>query len=280
MKDLTPYLAILFFVSLTNALFVYYRCYARSLGYMWMAAFHIWPFLVVVFSLQTLLGVCIYEFFLPRMYTTQFLFQKTASAGFSGFLATAFPTGLIEWAVISYSARKDIKIAEALSHPVNRLILRTWVLNRFKAEIQELKSRDNFKAQFQLGWWDLQLSTDRRDAEREAGRRIRRLYEAFKLEIANTERKPHLLDIAGGYYPGNKFFLLVAFLGRKKLRELLAAPPPPPRPGCDWNGSERRKETGKKADRRDPVRNAAYSRIGDDHLLRERVERGELVELP
>lgn len=276
MRVVIPYVTVFLFVLLTNGLFIYYKCFSTCRGYLWVAAIRLIPFLAIVFGLQTILGVCLYEFVVPRIYVANFIFQQTTIAGLSGFLVTAFPSGVMEWAVSSYLSRKDVKIKQDLEQPVNRLILKVWVVNRLKAKVQELKSLDNFRAQWQQGWWNFNLSTNSREAEKEAGRRIRRLYEVFKIEIANQQRKAYLLDIAGGYFPGNKFFYLVRFLGRKRLHQLLADPPPPPQPGCDWNGSERRKIQGAKADRKDSEQNSNYWRVGDDEGLRQCVARGDL----
>ena len=278
MRQFVPYMTVSVFVVLTNGLFVHYKCFDNSRGYMCWSALRISLFLAIVFSLQSLLGVCIYEFVLPSIYPTQFILQKTFTAGLSGFLASVFPNGVVGWAVTSYLSRKDVRLAKDLSRSADKVLVRIWLLSRFRFEVQYLKSLDNFKAQFQSGWWNFSLSPDQRIAEREAARRIRRLYEVFKIEIANKERDPNLLDIAPRYHPGNKFFLLVAFLGRRRLRELLAAPPLALQPGCDWDGSERRRDVGTKADRNNLQEQAEYSRIGDDMDLRQRVKRGEWVE--
>lgn len=274
---LVPYLTLLIFVFLTQVLILCHHCYRRSRGYLWRTARSIWPYLVTVFIMQSLLAFSIYEFLLLPLLQRDILFHEVVGAGLSGFLAVSVPEGTVGLALKAYLTRTKADLSEDLSRSFNRLLLRTWVAARFKAAVQDLKSRDNFQAQWQLGWWDLRLCNDKQESEQLVGRRLRRLYEAFKLEIANQERSPYLLDIAGGYYPGNKLFLLVAYLGRARLRELLADPPPSPSPGNDWNGSERRLRRGTKADRRQPDHNHMYSRISDDEALRHLVAQGRFM---
>ena len=58
----------------------------------------------------------------------------------------------------------------------------------------------------------------KRAARVKASRRLNILYELNKEDIARRRRQPHLLGADIGYFPGNKFFLLVEFFGRQQRR--------------------------------------------------------------
>jgi|GEM_PF-6914747 len=112
------------------------------------------------------------------------------------------------------------------------------VIQLLNASITRLREHANYDWQNCRGQWQFGVSAD------EVGRRIRILYERNKREIANSLRKPSLLAFDAGIVPAQKFYLLIDFLGLKRLngalREFSADAEIPPTFG--WNGSERRRE--------------------------------------
>jgi hypothetical protein len=136
-----------------------------------------------------------------------------------------------------------------------------------KRTIQKLKEQDDFDCQNSKRWWDFGASPEQMQ------RRLRILYEMFKLEIANDRREPELLRYDVDISPGQKFYLLVAHLGRKRLRRTLEEVSHL----GSWRGEERRRRSGVKADRRSPDPNPHEHRIYDNEELRERIQKGEAV---
>jgi hypothetical protein len=154
-----------------------------------------------------------------------------------------------------------------------QLLLRFNLLTgqTLRKSVQKLKEQDNFDCQHSKGWWNSGLP------EKQINRRLRMLYEELKLEIACHRREPELLRHDVDISPGQKFYLLVAYLGRKRLRKALEQGPASPPPCQDWDGTERRRTVGKKADRKTPDPNAYYSRAYDNEALRAKVALGEAV---
>jgi len=111
------------------------------------------------------------------------------------------------------------------------------VIQVLNASITRLREHANYDWQNGRGEWQFGISAD------EVGRRLRILYERNKLEIANSLRKPALLAFDAGIVPPQKFYLLIDFLGPKRLNEALrefssdlAIPPT-----FGWDGKERRR---------------------------------------
>lgn len=111
------------------------------------------------------------------------------------------------------------------------------VIQLLNASITRLREHANYDWQNCRGQWQFGVSAE------EVGRRIRILYERNKREIANSLRKPNLLAFDAGIVPPQKFYLLIDFLGPKRLngvlREFSADAAVPPTVG--WDGSERRR---------------------------------------
>jgi len=278
LEKLIPYLALLASVIVTQFLLIYYHCYETSRGYICSAARKLWMFLFIAIIFQCAMAYSIYEFFILHFLFSSHFVQKAVSGILVGFVAVALPNGAILSAMTYYLSRKSVDLSKELAQPLSRFVLWVWVLRRIQAEIQYLKSNDNFDMQFQTGSWDFNISDDPKVAEREAGRRLRLLYELYKAEIANKKRAPHLMCIDVNYFPGNKFFLLLSYLGKAKVRELLRVPVPSPPPGRNWNGKERRKVRGSKADRHQPDFTTEYTRVSDDVALLELIQKGKLYD--
>ncbi|MEK6410097.1 MAG: hypothetical protein AABN34_24495 [Acidobacteriota bacterium] len=262
---------------LTHCLAIYAGCNRDSRGYLLAATRRLYPFVLGTTILHTLIGLfvlrLIFRFFGDHLPTL----PDVAMAGFSGFGSATLSNALFSSWVAWFMGRPNANLVEDLQSALPRLAIRAWVLSQYRETIQRLKSIDNFAAQQQADWWDVNIVGNERGRETEAGRRIRRIYEVFKAEIANRERDPDMLDLAEGAFPGNKFFPLVGYLGRKELRNQLASPPPAPAPGYDWNGSERRKHSGRLKNRRQPDPNSDHARMSDDQRLRRRVKLGRLM---
>ncbi|HTG34185.1 MAG TPA: AAA family ATPase [Thermoanaerobaculia bacterium] len=189
-----------------------------------------------------------------------------------------FVAGLIVVALPSFFEHFLDKKATTkfVSNALVQLLLRFNLLigQTLKSAIQKQKEQDNYDYQRSKGWWDLGLP------EREINRRLRMLYELVKLEIASYRHQPELLRHDVNISPGQKFYLLVAYLGRKGLRRALETKPLPPPPGLAWDGSERRRKVGIKSDRRSPDPNHLYSRIYDNEELRNRIAGGKALGNP
>ena len=156
--------------------------------------------------------------------------------------------------------------------------MRTWVVRilvqlkvstgkRFVAEIVQLRRQDNFDCQHSLGSWNTRAD------EKHTGRQLRLLYESMKVEISNARRKPHLMRFDVDISPGQKFYLLVAYLGRNELRELMQHPPE--FSGLTWKGDERRRKVGAITDRAAPDPNMGISRSSDNKHLLAQIAKGE-----
>jgi hypothetical protein len=63
----------------------------------------------------------------------------------------------------------------------------------------------------------------------------------------------------------------------KRLWKTIQEPPLPPPPCLNWDGSERRRRVGSKADRKMPDPNALYFRIYDYEELRKRILKGKEI---
>jgi hypothetical protein len=272
---LAPYLAVAFSVAATQILLIVSECHGTCRGYMGRALYRMWPFLGTALVIQTMLGLCLYELAVNTIFSSGHIVQRVAGAGAFGFAAVAVPNGIIARGVARFLARPSADLVSDLEKPLSRIVLWIWVLRHFKATAQGLKSIENFSYQFQEDDWNFSFSPDKKGAEKIAARRFRILFELQKAEIADKRRQPELLNMDVNFFPGNRFFLLAAHLGRRRLRRLLRAPLQTP-PGQDWDGSERRKQKGRKRDRKQPDPHAAYGRVGDDKVTLEMIKKGRL----
>jgi hypothetical protein len=161
-----------------------------------------------------------------------------------------------------------------VSSALVQLLLRFNLLTgqTIKRAVQKLKEQDNYDCQNSKGRWNFGLPGSL------VNRRLRVLYEVVKLDIACKRRQPELLQHDVNISPGQKFYLLVAHMGKKQLRIAIQEPPLPPPPGLDWDGKERRRQTGSKANRKPPESNPSYSRAYDSAELREKISRGEAID--
>lgn len=123
------------------------------------------------------------------------------------------------------------------------------VIQLLNASITRLREHANYDWQNRRGQWQFDTSAE------QVGRRIRILYERNKLEIANSLRKPELLAFDAGVVPAQKFYLLIDFLGPKRLHDALrefssdlAIPPT-----FGWDGSERRRTRASDHPARRPI---------------------------
>jgi hypothetical protein len=273
---LAPYLAVAFSVAATQVLLIFSECHDTCRGYMGRAIYRMWPFLITALVIQSVLGLCLYELALKTILGSGHALQRVAGAGAIGFAAVVVPNGIIARGVTRFLARPAADLAKDLDRPLSRIVLAIWVLRHFKATAQWLKSLENFSYQFQQNGWDFAFSADKKEAERIAARRLRILFELQKAEIADKRRQPEFLNLDVNFFPGNRFFLLVAHLGRRRLRALLRAGLQTTPPRQDWDGRERRMLKGRKQDRRQPDLNAAYARVGDDPVTLELIKEGRL----
>jgi hypothetical protein len=132
-------------------------------------------------------------------------------------------------------------------------------------ETQRLKEQDNYDCQNSLGWWSCGLTKQQID------RHLRMIYEDAKREIANKNRLPELMKLDADIMPGQKFYPLVACLGRQELRRRLEYPPT----FEGWDGRERRRRAGHKADRKQPDPNPDFSRCSDNAELMKQIGSGK-----
>lgn len=167
--------------------------------------------------------------------------------------------GLKTWALTVYKALLRANLAPF--HPV------AWQLNR-------LRQRDNLRWQNRISEWDFGVSKN------VIFRRIRMLFGEAKPRIAAGRRQPGFLSLDANITPPVQFFLLLDYYGRRQVNELLKASVTPPRPGRDWNGRERRRQSGSPEDRRNEPLNPRLIRMYDRQTLVEDVKRGKLPAHP
>jgi hypothetical protein len=167
--------------------------------------------------------------------------------------------GMKTWALPVYTALLRANLAPY--HPV------AWQLNR-------LRQRDNLRCQNRVSEWDFGVP------QTVIFRRIRMLFGEAKPMIAAGRRQPGILSLDANITPPVQFFLLLDYYGRRRVNELLKAPATPPRPGRDWNGRERRRQSGSPEDRREEPLNLGLIRMYDRQTLVEDVKRGKLPPHP
>jgi hypothetical protein len=167
--------------------------------------------------------------------------------------------GFKPWALPVYVALLRANLAPF--HPV------AWQLNR-------LRQRDNLGCQHRKREWDYNVSVG------EVSRRIRMLFGATKPMIAAQRQQPEFLSFDIGITPPVQFFILLDHFGRKRVNELLKDSIRPPRPGRDWDGHERRRQSGSLEDRRNKPLDPGLLRMGDREILIEDIKRGQLPTYP
>lgn len=245
---------------LTHSLIIYRELHSDSQGYMWLAARKIWLFLVVVFSIEAVIGAFFFFVSLSRIP----LCPRILMAILAGIMVAAIPTAL-ELALLPDDAKDPIG---KLQKPLTKLLLKFNLMIRyeFATAISNRREQDVFDCQSKNAW-GLDLSAT------EVGRRIRIVYELRKRDLARRRRDPEFLRYDTGRNPWEKFYLLVRLVGRKRLRHDIKNPPPAPCLG--WNGSERRKTKGTPADRGGDAAANSKLRCYDDLSLMERIRAGK-----
>jgi len=228
-----------------------------------------WPFVFCVallwFASGLLAILAFFVFGYPAATDSKWLAISVGSG-----VATALVSSIVEmwvckrvgfktWALTVYKALLRANLAPF--HPV------AWQLNR-------LRQRDNLRCQNRKSEWDFNVP------QNVIFRRIRMLFGAAKPRIAAGRRQPGFLSLDANITPPVQFFLLLDYYGRRRVNELLKAPAPVPLPGRDWDGRERRRQSGSPEDRRNEPRNLGLIRMYDRPTLVEDVKRGKLPAYP
>lgn len=84
-----------------------------------------------------------------------------------------------------------------------------------------------------------------------ARNRMRLIFEGSKERLVTRWGRSDIYFMDARWHPGNYFFLLVRFYGRRKLRRMLLTPPSFNGLRPDWMGDAARKVAGKPTERRD-----------------------------
>lgn len=231
---------------------------------MWRAARKIWPFLLMFSIVEWVLGVF---FFYATRLVLNFLSLSIPDllwAGVISIIVAAIPTTLE-----SILLPTEGVTVQALQKRLTRLLLKLNILLRynFAWAIEYCREEDAYDCQ-QPDGWGLNINPSL------VGRRLRMLYEYNKYKIAEERRDPALLVYDVGRVPWDQFYLLVRHLGRKKLRHYLRNPV---RHFNDWDGRERRRVAGTRADRDTSMEPPSQrSRRYDDPNLIEQIKNGRL----
>ena len=119
------------------------------------------------------------------------------------------------------------------------------VLTRLDRTASALERADNDAWQCQSGYWNLGIDPST------ARNRMRLIFEGSKERLVTKWGRSDIYYMDARWHPGNYFFLLVRFYGRRKLRRLLLEPPSFSGLRAEWMGEAARKVAGKPTDRRD-----------------------------
>jgi hypothetical protein len=251
-------LAVLGGIVLIHSIFLYSQFYRDSQGYMWRAVRKIWFFLLMFFIIEWAIGALFFylSLGLPRYVSVPVLLL----AAIIGIVVAAFPI-VLEGIFLP----KSSSTVETLERPLTRLLLKLDIVLRynFAWAIEYSKEQDLFDCQQPHGG-DLNVEPV------DVGRRIRKLYEFCKYKIAEERNDYTLLRYDVGRTPWDQFYLLTRHLGRDRLRKYIKHPIPSHFP--NWNGSERRRIVGNRADRNKSE--------DQDHLRYRRYDDQELTGTP
>lgn len=247
-------------IVLTHVLSLHSQFYRESQGYMLRAARRIWVFLLSFFMVEWAVGVLLFYLIVVLLQTSV---PSFVVAFIIGIIVAAIPK-ILE----SILLPKKATTVKTLERPLTRLLLKLNVAPgyNFAWAIEYLREQDLFDCQQPYGW-GLNVPPV------EIGRRIRKLYEFCKYRIAEERHDPSLLYYDVGRTPWDQFYLLTRHVGRKLLRQYIINPvtfgPP------DWDGRERRRKVGTRADR-DPSKDPDPSRgrMYDDTELIKRIVSG------
>jgi hypothetical protein len=137
----------------------------------------------------------------------------------------------------------NVKIVSALVlRPTNELSVA--VLTRLDRAAAALERADNDAWQCQSGYWNLGIEPAT------ARNRMRLLFEGSKEKLVTRWGRSDIYFMDARWHPGNYFFLLVRFYGRRKLRKLLRNPPQFRDLRTDWKGEAMRKVAGRPENRK------------------------------
>lgn len=123
-----------------------------------------------------------------------------------------------------------------------------------------LERADNDAWQCQSGYWNLGIEPGT------ARNRMRLIFEGSKERLVTRWGRSDIYFMDARWHPGNYFFLLVRFYGRRKLRRLLRKPPAFNGLRAEWMGEAARKVAGRPTEREngyrkgDPIRR--YDHLG------------------
>lgn len=259
---LVELILILVGIVLTHVLILYSQFYKESQGYMLRAVFKIWPFLLMFLAIEWAIGA--FFFNLSLALPPYALVVPAPLLGvIIGIIVAVIPSALESIFLPNKGAT-----VKTLKRPLTRVLLGLNIVLRYNYAwaIESCRQQDLFDCQ-QPDGWGLDIPPV------EIGRRIRKLYEFCKFRIAEERQDPSFLRYDVGRTPWEKFFLLTRHLGRKRLRQYIKNPPAFHFP--NWNGSERRRTVGTRADR-DPSRNPdlSPSRRYDDPELTKSIAGG------
>lgn len=133
------------------------------------------------------------------------------------------------------------------------------VLTRLDRSAGIFERADNDAWQCQSGYWNVGIEPGM------ARNRMRLLFEASKEKLVAERGMSDIYRMDARWHPGNYFFLLVHFYGRRRLRKLLGNPPRFEGLRKDWSGEATRKTAGKPNERKGGYRSGDSIRRYD-HL--------------
>jgi hypothetical protein len=236
-----------------HTLLVYLPVHQTARGYLLRAAVRSLFFTTVWVIVQFAVGVVIcfgVTIPMPKI-------VGLAASVVVGFLTVAFPRSIEALLGFLIGGRPNTRHARKVARVFAKLQLA--IKRHLLYEVQCLLIEDNESWQQGRGEWNIDEGGGHLSPS-EAGRRIRRIYEIHKLDISNKNGNHSLLDFDIGVHPGQKFYLLARYLGRRQLHRSLQSTHPEFAP--NWSGQERRRE------RQIPPPFAR--RIGDQDLVLQR----------
>lgn len=171
------------------------------------------------------------------------LFTSSASSG-SSKAVVGFFIGALCGSGASLVERNlwNIKpISTFVLRPTNDLTFA--VLTRLDRAASAMERADNDAWQCQSGYWNLGIEPNT------ARNRMRLIFEGSKERLVTRWGRSDIYFMDARWHPGNYFFLLVRFYGRRKLRQMLLTPPSFAGLRTDWSGEATRKSAGRPVDR-------------------------------
>jgi len=118
------------------------------------------------------------------------------------------------------------------------------LITRLDRAASAFERADNDAWQCQSGYWNLGIDPGT------ARNRMRLIFEGSKERLVTKWGRSDIYFMDARWHPGNYFFLLVRFYGRRQLRRMLLNPPSFVGLRADWTGEAARKMAGKPVDRR------------------------------